>query len=204
MPNAFETLSDEAKSIQLLDYVKGRLSDEEKAAIDAAIIDDHALAEELTYYQALSNASVPADTPQDHDLAWARLSKALDQTSPAQNAPKAANDNTVLWRAATLALGLIVAVQGGFLMSSDPSEGDNGGAYIPASEQAALIVKVMFSGSATSEDISTLLTDLDAEIVSGPSAIGLYDIRFETEAAQKAGLEALNTATGIVDVATPQ
>ena len=203
MSKPFESLSDEAKSARLLDFVQGRLSAQEEDAIEAAIAGDEKLIEELAYYRGLSNAAEPASAPADHEFGWARLSKAIaEDTASAPEQMPAANDNGRVWKIATLAFGLIALVQAGFLFNTPAIAPTDDPIYVPVAETQKLEVRIIFADDATSADISALLNQVEGEIVAGPSAIGLYDVRFDSEASKASGLKALRRADSIVDSAT--
>jgi len=203
VPTSFENLSDEVKSARLLDYVQGRLTTQEKEAIDTAILNDPKWAEELAYYKGLSNASEPAPVPAGQEFGWARLSKAIDQETESMADPViAANDNNPFWKLAAFAMGLVAIVQAGFLLIGTPASISEEPIYVPVAQTDHLEVRIIFTDSATSADISTLLQDIDAEIVAGPSAIGLYDVRFTSEDLRNEGLKELRGATAIIESVT--
>lgn len=199
----FENLSDDNKSARLLDYAQGRLGDVERAEIDLIISNDTKLAEELSYYQGLANAAEPASQSADHEFGWARLSKSIDaETHGHANQPIGANDNSRLWKIATLALGLIAIMQAGFMMNIQYPQGSKDAVYVPVAQDGHLQVQLIFVDTATSNQMNTLLNELDAKIVAGPSALGLYDVLFTSPAQKEAGLKRLSEATDIVESVT--
>ena len=201
--SSFEKLSGDDKSARLLDYVHGRISDTEKHEIDAAIANDASLAEELAYYEGLANATDEPERAADHEFGWAKLSKSIDaEASNTPTVPAAANDNLNFWKVATLALGLVVAAQAAFLVGPLKPAISEDPVYIPVAEAAEFGLQVIFIDGATSASMNQLLNDLDAEIVAGPSAIGLYDIRFESESSRDAGLITLRSVPDIIESAT--
>ena len=203
MSTSFENLSDEVRSARLLDYVQGRLTTKEQEEIDTAILNDPKWAEELAYYKGLSDAAEPAPVPAGQEFGWARLSKAIDQEAASVAEPViAANDNNPFWKLAAFALGFVAIVQAGFLIIGNSAPISDEPIYIPVAQTAHLEARIIFADSAQSADIITLLQGINAEIVAGPSAIGLYDIRFTTEALRDEGLEELRSAKSIIVSAT--
>jgi len=199
----FEKLSGDAKSALLLDYVQGRLSATERAEIDLAIAADNGLAEELSYYQAMANANEPVAKSADHEFGWARLSKSIDaETSAPASQPIAANDNSFKWKLATMAFGLIALAQAGIMMSTSAPADSETAVYVPVTQNSNHEVRLIFTDNATNKQIRTLLNQIGAEIVTGPSALGIYNVRFASEAEGEAGLERLREASGIVESAT--
>ena len=200
----FETLSDDEKSACLLDYVKGRLDEAARAQIDEIAAGSPDVREELEYYKGLARA---AEVELDQEAApgemgWARLSREIAAEKAAASVPAAANDNGRWWRYAAMALALVVSGQ--FAAQFMPASEDQGAdqRYIPASVQSTdTMVQVTFVPEASEASIRSLLNGAGANIVSGPSALGIYELGFMTEAARDAGLEALVGATDVVESA---
>jgi len=63
-------------------------------------------------------------------------------------------------------------------------------------------VQVTFAPTTTEREFSDLLRSIKGEIVSGPTAIGLYTVRFTSEAQQENGLQHLREATDIIENAS--
>ncbi|MEL7481691.1 MAG: hypothetical protein AAGJ29_09015 [Pseudomonadota bacterium] len=199
MSNPFKDLTEDAKSARILDYVKGRLDEDDRAAVEAAALEDPVIAEELAYYQGLGRAGHAAPEPQDHEFGWSRLSKAIDEDTQSSAPPLAANDNSQLWRVAAFGLGLLALVQAGLLFDTWSGPGREEPVYIPVTEESGFDLQVIFANDATNADIRDLLIGLDGEIVAGPSAIGLYDVRFTSDDDRRAGLEGLRAASNLVE-----
>ncbi len=199
----FETLSDDEKSARLLDYVKGRLDEAARAQIDEIAAGSPDVREELEYYKGLARA---AEVELDQEAApgemgWARLSREI-AAEKAASVPAAANDNGRWWRYAAMALALVVSGQfaAQFIPAAQDQAEDQ--RYIPASVQSTdTMVQVTFVPEASEASIRSLLNAAGANIVSGPSALGIYELGFMNEAARDAGLEALVGATDVVESA---
>ncbi|MEM1379633.1 MAG: hypothetical protein AAGH41_03305 [Pseudomonadota bacterium] len=131
-------------------------------------------AQDVAFFEAIAAAAPEAEGVDE--VAWARLKRSMA-------AEKA--DNRPLWwqrpvasawqmaacLTAALALGLVVAQTG-------PGP-DTNPAYLPASEERASdTLQVTFVPSATEEEIRTLLRASSLQIIEGPSALGVYRLRF--------------------------
>ncbi len=201
MSESFVNLSEEARSEKLLGYVKGRISDDARAEIDAACQTNPVIANELAYYQALNTATkeAPRVDVSRKDADWERLSQSLKQNTTAFNIPEAANDNTRFWRSAAAALAIMLFGSASFNAGIWDQAGDEP-RYIPVSETSSdLLLKVSFHAATTEADIRELLLSIDGDIVRGPSALGLYDIRFNTAEARDKAIATLQVSEEIVE-----
>lgn len=182
MPELFEKLSAEEKSIRILDYVKGRASEDIGRQILESAETDAKVAEELFYYQGLENsigANEEAHTADE--LGWARLNRALDNEASA-NVPVAANDNVSIWRYATVALAMLFVGQSAFTYGNWQQTGDNSEQYLPVAEQSGtFVLQVTFASDATEQDIRTLIRAAGGEFTAGPSSLGVYELSFTSE-----------------------
>lgn len=193
------TLSADALSELLLDFVKGRASEGQSEAIRLAMKSDDYIAEKVAYYQGLSNAleSIKKDATAD-ELGWARLSKAIEQ----EQAPVAANDNSRIWKYAAAAFAVVAALQTTVLLQGRPVS--NEPLYVTASAEAEdpFALNVAFLPSAELADITALLKSVDGKISDGPSAIGLYVIAFASEEARNNALASFQQAGHLIESAS--
>ncbi|MEO0883349.1 MAG: hypothetical protein AAFY34_11565 [Pseudomonadota bacterium] len=199
-----EHMSDDDRSAHLLDYVHGRLKDDERVRVEAAAATNKDIAEELAFFQGLAAAGVPAERPQGHEMSWARLSRAIETSDSdlSETASRPANDNTAskYWRVAAIAFGVLLATQTSWILATS-SDGSSDPIYIPVAEEPALDLQVIFRDSAPAGEISDVLSTLRGNIVSGPSALGVYQVRFASEDQRGDALEALRSNTTLVESA---
>lgn len=203
-----EEMTSDELSEHLLAYVKGRLAETERQDVERLVEADPAISAELAYLQSLDAAAAlqrTADGDNGTGLGWARLSKALDGAGTAAGSV-AANDNRArAWKWATLALGCVAAVQAIFLMQGLGIVSEDEARYVPVVEASAgYLVQVSFNPDAPEGQIRELLLQAGGELVSGPSAIGIYRVRFESQSARDAGLGQFHAARGIVEDAAPE
>lgn len=202
MSTNLNNMSPEDLSQLLLDCSKGRLSDAQMLDIKQAASESDEIAAELALYQGLSRAGAQSDDSVSPagELGWARLSRAIDQHEGAQELPVAANDNSGgLWRYASMALGFIVLGQFAFMGFGANTSDD---VYQPVTPQvAAFSAQITFVETANEVAIRQLLLANDAEIIAGPSSLGIYELVFADEASRAAGLRRFSEAPEIVESA---
>ena len=78
---------------------------------------------------------------------------------------------------------------------------DTNDGYAMASERPAYrySAQATFIPAAQESAIRDALRSVDAEIVKGPSALGVYVLAFKDAVALKSGVEALRASTGVFD-----
>lgn len=185
MSKLFENMTEDEKSAKLLDYVKGRISDDLRRDIDAAAQSDTSIAEEIAYYKGLASAvQKPAEQAPFNELGWSRIVRDLDQEKHTSTAPIAANDNVRIWRYATAALAFVAFGQAAFFATQDTDRGEQA-AYETVTETSEdFSLQITFAPDVTESEIRALFLKTGANITRGPSALGIYEVTFADEDAR--------------------
>ncbi len=77
--------------------------------------------------------------------------------------------------------------------------GPRTGGFVPASETiAAPALRVAFAEGASLAEVTALLQRIDASVIDGPGAIGLYTLGFADQAALEAAEAALSARAELV------
>lgn len=208
MPNLFENMSSDEISQLLVDCSANRLPETKVKEIEAFVEPLPALAEELAFYKGLVAAGNPAaSVSSPGELGWARLSQALDADEKAGDIgqlPVAANDNiSRVWRFAACAFAFLFVAQTAFQFLPQADSAGNGEQYLPVTQAAQLnTLQVAFSPIAQEQDIRALLGEVNGQIVSGPSALGLYNVQFADKSALVSGQDGLLQASDVVETVT--
>lgn len=175
---------DEGLTIRLADYVRGTLTDEERARVEAEAAADPMVAAELATLTGVASV-LKSDAPPiaGKEFGWARLSRAID----AEPAASVTSSNIVKWQIAAvvfgfLAVGQTLAFTSGFYDSAEDQFGLAG----EQSLAQTWSIQVSFSPSAPIAEIEQLLQANGGRISDGPSALGLYRITFDSEASRNA------------------
>ena len=180
----------------LLDYIAGRSSAEQTQEIEAAAKADDELAADIALMQAARR--VLGEATQENapgPLGWARLERQID--AEGKTAPIAST--RPVWQiaaaSAVAAIALWQFVAAPLVMPGDDAR------YETATGNTAdgPALTVAFTASATEAQIRALLVETGGQIISGPSALGLWRIGFVDEAARDAATERFSQSAGIVE-----
>ncbi len=179
----------------LQDLVRGRLSPEEAARLEAEIAGDPQMEADYRLVDAL-NRTDTASHAFPGELGWARLSRAIDREKPRALWRR----DVPLWQvAAILAIALF-----GWQFAVAPHLG--GGAperYVTATEGAARAgptLRVAFTPTGTEGSIRSLLREAGARIVDGPTAIGIYTLAFENGGQRDAAATRFAASPSLIEI----
>ncbi len=189
-----EQISPEHIEFLLPFYLNGTLSDDEKEAVEEALEQSVALREELAFLQQIQSDVKSYEPAQASpgELGLKRLQRQIN--SQANTA-----GNTTKWRFVAIAATCLLVLQTTLIGLSPSTE-----LYLPAGGKPTTIAvnktmfRVAFDPMATEASIRSLLLDLDAQIIEGPSAIGLYVV--STEQTEEDALNSLQSHTIVESV----
>lgn len=189
-------------------YANGTLEAEDRAAVEAALSDDPALRDELAALRVIRDTMQAEEVQSPGEFGLARLLREVEGTAQ-QGAP--ANLDSVprarlrVWQMVA-AVALAVGLGTGILGIQGPGEqpGEQPGFELASGDAeiaAAADFTVGFASEATEGEIRALLQSAGLEIVSGPTALGLYDLALLEGAEAEAALAALQAASVVETVA---
>ncbi len=182
---------DELDEEDLLAFARGEASADVSARIKEVAATDTTFRAELTLASGLKNTLAAAtDGPDTREFGWRRLEAEIAK-SP-DNTP-IQGDRPQFWRFAAMFLGALVIAQGSYI-ALVPGTGDAPVFQTVSEEVTGFTFRVAFKAEASMTDIDALLKEYGAQIVDGPSAIGLYRLSFETESAMAAARVHLSTS----------
>jgi anti-sigma factor RsiW len=175
--------SDDPTDEMLVGYVRGRLPEAEAGHISALAAERPELAARIALAAAIA-ADVDAEAagPGPGEFGWRRIARALDAEAAPQPARRA------LWGFAAAAAAVVLLWQVSALMQDKPEPG-----YAPVSQHGSdrPEVSVAFSPQLAEAELRDLLRSVGAEVVGGPSAVGLWRLGFADAAARDAALARL-------------
>ncbi len=195
---------------EIIAYVQSRLSHDDTAAFEQKIQDDADLRANVAALMAVRGV-FGHDAQHDQgtlpDDGWARLAERIDKeaapTQPRIIPTTAANDNWLrpltLLQAACVAA---VAIFGWQVAQTNLfGEAENGYVTASANDDGPLL-RLVFNPDSAFQDISDILSQLDGQIVDGPSAIGLFTVAFPNDAARDLAFDTLIATPNLVNEVT--
>jgi len=193
----------------------GTLTGADLAAVDAALAEDAELRAELAALTAIRDTMRAEDAQSPGDFGLARLMRDVEAAGRVAETPPVANDNVVplmrlrVWQAAA---AVVLAVGIGFnlpqfgpgqqpeAVETAAPEAREGYSLASGGAAGDADFTIAFAPDATELDIRLLLLDAGLEIVSGPSALGLYGVVLLDSGAGDAAREALLASDIVEDV----
>ena len=177
---------------QLLPFLaNGTLEGDELAQVEAAVADDPALAAELAALSSIRDTMQnQADDFSPGEMGLARLMKEVE----AEDGRAAPAPRSNIWRIAAAVL-LAVAVGQAALLATRENTG--AGYELAGNVPAAFTIAVQ--PTTTEATLRAMLLDAGVEIVSGPSALGLYQLGLIEGTDRDAAQATLEAATDIIE-----
>lgn len=173
-------------------YVNGTLAGEELKRVEQALRDDPSLADEIEFLKKLQQEIKTEHTDQPPgELGLKRLQKQIQEqaNNPSANRNRLHRNKfsenkfsgNKLWHFASMAACLLLIIQTIAFLPHWPTEdltaagnsttGHPWGIHTPGK-----VISITFVPDATEENIRQLLLAIDANIVEGPTALGIYKI----------------------------
>ena len=184
-------------SEELQAFIKGRLDSSRMEEIRLAIeASDVLRAEYLLQKQIAEKGTSQERFP--GEFGWGRLSRAVEADSIKKTSVW--QTKLPLWKAAASTAAAIILWQGLVTPIIDRQTDYGSARYEMASSKTDdYVVKVRFAKTSIVSEVSDLLSEVDGDIVSGPGALGLYEISFETNDQLKKATLILEENEDLVD-----
>ncbi|WMS41939.1 hypothetical protein RDV64_17990 [Acuticoccus sp. MNP-M23] len=192
---------DPVDSDPLQNLVRGRLSRDEAARLEAEIQGNPRMEADLRLVEAL-NQTDSAVHPFPGEFGWARLSNAIDRQKPRAFWQR----NVSAWQVAALvaiAIGCWQLAVAPHLAGHTAPQGYITATGSQGTTSAQNTLRIAFAPAGTELAIRRLLRDAGARIVDGPTAVGLYTLAFDTEEQRDTAAKTLASSkplVGIIDI----
>jgi hypothetical protein len=198
-PASNEPITDEV----LLAYVDGELAKDAASALEARAAGDNALAAQIALLRGLRRARIrPDPAASDLEVGWSKLSEAIRREGHT-SAPWFKQRLAPSWRAAAaLAASMVAGVVLGFNVRG---AGSPSSTYHMAQSTAAVGygAQITFAPDVAECEVRAALLAAKAQITSGPSTLGVYELRFANEAERQQGISLLSVRKDLVESLAP-
>jgi len=161
-------------------YVNGTLKGEELETVKNALAEDEALRDECAFLKSMRDEVQNQDlgaSPGEFGLKRLQRDLVKERTAETQKIPQNDNVKSGIWRIATIAACIMLLVQTAYVV---PLWQENNDLVAASGGNVAHIrgpvLSVTFVPEAQEENIRELLLAVDARIVDGPSALGVYKL----------------------------
>jgi hypothetical protein len=184
---------------EIVAFLSDRMSAEEAASLRAQALRDQALAAELALADGLLAAERgDPDRPPPSDTVWKRISGAIE--ADRTEGPRRASPAPMAFAQMAAAAAFAVAVWHFAVIPLLDRPQTGADQYQPASaDHTPFTAKATFHPTAQEAAIRAALLKANANIVAGPSAIGVYDLRFDGADAQASGVASLRAEADVVE-----
>jgi hypothetical protein len=148
-------------------YVNGTISDDDRARVEKAVQANERLQQELDFLAALRGSLQHEAVESPREWGWRRLQRDIRREKRPNRIAGSG------WKIAAVAAALVLVVQTAYF-TQIPDTTQYQTLSGPINEENLLQLRLR--PDARQEEVQELLLAIGAEIVSGPSAIGLYHI----------------------------
>lgn len=161
-------------------YVNNTLSGDQKEHVRREIETNESLRSEMIFLEAINDRVKSELIRSPGELGWRRLKKELlannswNVQEPTEQARHGARS---WWKGLAVAASLAFVLQSTYVMYEHQKPPQDYRALSTGEYKGA--IKVRFIPEVRESEIRRLLLEMNGEIVKGPSAMGLYDIRFD-------------------------
>jgi len=192
----------------LPDYLQGRLSSAETSYFESALNKNAHLRAELEFLTKLSeNLKADADDFEPGEFGWSRLNRDIDASMPDQSGESQTPKYPAtpkFWRYAAMALAVLSVGQGALLIQK-PTQVNENARYVTVSSTSQDYVGAIigFNPEASEAELREVLHASHAEIISGPSPLGLYTVRFTTTEQRAKAMRIYAQQSSVIETATP-
>jgi len=179
-------------------YLNDQLSVVQRDFIRHAVNENQSLQQELIFLQSIKDSIKSENIRPPGDWGWRRLRRDIlaEESKPGHIDPaKTEHNKPSWWKGIAIAASIACVVQSGYMIQQDSAQSKS--YHMLSTVELENTVKVQFMAGVSESDIRALLINLQGNIVKGPSAVGIYHIRFEDRQSAITSLE----ISGLVDYA---
>ena len=198
---------EEKLSLLIPRYLRGELSAEESAELESYLSDNPDFQAEIEFQQKLMSARPDTAEQSDTEFGWARLSRSIDQleadkTDHISHSIQTTRETSIfqgMWKIAAVFLACLSIGQAFYISKSQSDQH-----YQLASEadKPGTTLQIGFSNETNFRDLTKFSLDHNAQIISGPSKLGIYTLAFPDSEQCLSAVRVLSSEEKLVETYT--
>ena len=197
---------EETFSLLVPRYLRGELNAVETAEFEVFLKNNPDFQSDIDFQRNLMAARPDTSKVAEEEFGWARLSRSLDaleSETPANDTgiakPEKRDNAPIFWRVAAVALACLTIGQGLYISQSGTSKN-----YQLASENvtSGTTLQIEFAAKTDFNEISKFLTAHEAQIISGPSKLGILTLTFSDKENCESAVKAIQLKEQFVETNT--
>lgn len=179
------------------EYLNGTLSSSDNDIIKAAADRDNSIRLEIEFMKSIQEQVLLEKIESPTEWGWARLKQNIERQRIEENKQKEKTDShsdttttrTIkpVWKKFAIAASFAFAIQSGYLVQQEVF--NKADYQLLSTENLKNSIQIQFSEGTSEQAIRQLLIDTEGNIISGPSALGIYTVEFKD---REAALTRLN------------
>jgi len=187
---------------KLILHVNGSLDDNEKDAVDALVKQDDELQKEQIFLETLRRGIKDNDRGYDSpgEFGLTRLKRDIQQQTNRTEAKQ--NKNPLFWKRIAITASVVCSLQLAFNLTQNPIPADINMQTLSSPSSGATL-QIMFSGSASADQIRAAILEIDGSIIAGPSALGIYRVELPQNSDPQRALAVLQNLNYIDQAVLP-
>ncbi len=178
---------------KLDEYINGTLDADERARLEQALEADDGLAQEAAFTEALRQGIKQQPATPPGDMGLARLQRSIRQHETSQ--AKSTGGTQRWWKPVAIAASVLFLMQSAVLVhyQNDAPDTDIQMLSGPTAETGP-VLQVIFTPETSLAELQSLLQVVEGDIVRGPGALGLYEVRLPADADTAVALSQLRAS----------
>jgi len=161
------------------EYLNGNLTDNDIELIESAAKDDNTIRMEIEFMKSIQQQLQSEEVTSPTEWGWSRLKRTIESEASSTNYSAQEKPSIVkpIWKKMAIAASFAFVIQSAYLAQQQLFNEDD--YRLLSTDNLKNSLQVKFKEQVSEQDIRLLLVNMKGNIVSGPSAIGIYSIQFK-------------------------
>jgi len=169
------------------EYLNGNLSDHDIRAIESAAACDESIRMEIEFMKAIQQQVLSEKIESPTEWGWARLKQNIERQNIEENENKGKDElhsvsktsHTIkpIWKKLAIAASFAFVIQSGYLVQKEVFNKTD--YQLLSTENLENSIQIQFKEGTSEQAMRQLLINTEGNIISGPSALGIYTVDFK-------------------------